>query len=251
MTQNIGNDGREQHLVAPNGTGRLEQALKSLADLMEKVYGKETQYGLVELCVTLLRALMGSVGDQTSGQAVLTSIETIERLSSEGLKARLDKKDFLGMKLVKTSRGFLQLLMPQYVDEKMTVVVGESSAIGTYVNSLQCPGSSFLWIGQNHHLNRRQVRVLIGVLTNWLVTRRLVDESYVDEKEEEAKLEECGWVIEKDLSDPARPEYYCGGSTGLWTRNNEEAIRFARNQDAAKFVEAMGRPHRVCEHVWS
>jgi hypothetical protein len=55
----------------------------------------------------------------------------------------------------------------------MTRLIQESSAIGDYENSFDCPGSSYLWIGQYHHLNREEVAELIARMQYWLKTGRI------------------------------------------------------------------------------
>ena len=49
----------------------------------------------------------------------------------------------------------------------------ESSMIGDYENSWDEPGSSFLWIGPDHHLNREEVREMIEHMQYWLDNGRL------------------------------------------------------------------------------
>lgn len=74
------------------------------------------------------------------------------------------------MHIVKNNRGFRVLVEEKYQNEpgEFTQLVEESSAIGDYDNSFDKPGSSFLWIGQDHHLNREQVKELISYLQHWL-----------------------------------------------------------------------------------
>jgi len=52
-------------------------------------------------------------------------------------------------------------------------LVSESSAIGDYDDSLARPGSSFLWIGNGHHLNREEVAELVAKMRHWLDHGRL------------------------------------------------------------------------------
>jgi hypothetical protein len=52
-------------------------------------------------------------------------------------------------------------------------LVSESSAIGDYHDSYERPGSSFLWIGDNHHLNREEVAELVAKMQYWLDHKRL------------------------------------------------------------------------------
>ena len=92
------------------------------------------------------------------------------------------------MKAEKTSRGFIVIDHEQYppvhlIDDKpgqSTILswpkarlLQESSAIGEYDDSLDCPGSSYLWVGDNHHLNRDEITTLIQILQYWLLNKRL------------------------------------------------------------------------------
>ena len=78
------------------------------------------------------------------------------------------------MKAKRSNRGFIHLEHPQYLEPYTELcLVSESSAIGDYDNSLDNPGSSFLWVGDRHHLNRKEVGELVERLTYWLVNGRL------------------------------------------------------------------------------
>jgi hypothetical protein len=46
----------------------------------------------------------------------------------------------------------------------------QSSAIGDYPDAMDRPGTSFLWIGERHHLNREQVAELSKRLQAWVKT---------------------------------------------------------------------------------
>ena len=75
--------------------------------------------------------------------------------------------------IVTTERGFQLLEWTTYNGELKTRLVQESSGIGDYVDALDNPGSSYLWIGKDHHLNREEVRELTGILVEWLTKKRL------------------------------------------------------------------------------
>ena len=65
----------------------------------------------------------------------------------------------------------------------MDTLALESSAVGDYDDSVDRPGSSFLWFGDHHHLNREEVSELVGFLQHWLDTGRLAgpkDENAVE-----------------------------------------------------------------------
>lgn len=71
------------------------------------------------------------------------------------------------------SRGFRSLFHPGYPEATKRRLVAESSAIGDYDDSMDKPGSSFLWVGEAHHLNREDVTTLRDALTHWLERGRL------------------------------------------------------------------------------
>jgi hypothetical protein len=54
-------------------------------------------------------------------------------------------------------------------------IVRASSAIGRYPDAFQRPGSSYLFIGDHHHLCREQIAELVGYLQNWLKSGHLKD----------------------------------------------------------------------------
>ncbi len=79
------------------------------------------------------------------------------------------------MKAKKTERGFVIVEHEKYQNTpgEMKRLIQESSAIGDYEKSFNNPGSSYLWIGQDHHLNREEVRELINRMQCWLETGKL------------------------------------------------------------------------------
>ena len=80
------------------------------------------------------------------------------------------------MKMVVTERGWRVVDHMKYVKPEAGRLVGESSAIGDYEDSFDKPGSSFLWFGDDYHLNRDEVRVLVTALQVWLDDGRLPEE---------------------------------------------------------------------------
>lgn len=73
------------------------------------------------------------------------------------------------MKIDKTDKGFEIIEYPNYLGSgEYTRLAQQSSAIGDYDDSLCKPGSSFLWIGKHHHLNREEIKDLIEHLQYWL-----------------------------------------------------------------------------------
>ena len=75
------------------------------------------------------------------------------------------------MKIEKTERGFY-VLCQETLPGKWEALVRESSIIGPYGDSLENPGSSFLYVGQII-LNRKEVAELIQYLQHWLDNKRL------------------------------------------------------------------------------
>ena len=74
-----------------------------------------------------------------------------------------------------TDRGFRLVEHRKYASAPAvdTRLIQESSAIGDYDDAMDNPGSSYLWIGDNHHLNREEIADLIGHLQYWLDNGRL------------------------------------------------------------------------------
>jgi len=78
------------------------------------------------------------------------------------------------MKAEKTERGFVVVTHAKYPpDGTETRLAQESSIVGDYDYAFDRPGSSALWIGENHHLNREEVAELILRLNHWLSKGRL------------------------------------------------------------------------------
>ncbi len=78
------------------------------------------------------------------------------------------------MKAHQTDRGFVYIQHSIYANAKAEArLVGESSNVGDYKDSLENPGSSALWVGTSHHLNREEVADLIRRMQHWLDHKRL------------------------------------------------------------------------------
>lgn len=78
------------------------------------------------------------------------------------------------MKCITSDRGFQLLVHDTYGDQpEETRLAGASSAIGDYDDSFDRPGSSYLWIGEHHHLDRVEVAYLVNFLQQWLDTGKL------------------------------------------------------------------------------
>lgn len=84
------------------------------------------------------------------------------------------------MNVIQSERGFevlthktypADLLLEQYGE--VSRLVQQSSAIGEYDDAMDKPGSSYLWVGDAHHLSREEVSDLVGYLNHWLETGKL------------------------------------------------------------------------------
>jgi hypothetical protein len=77
------------------------------------------------------------------------------------------------MKVTKSERGFPRLDHEDYPGAQPSVLALASSVIySKYPDAMQRPGTSALWIGADHHLDREQVAELIQHLQSWLDTGR-------------------------------------------------------------------------------
>lgn len=72
-----------------------------------------------------------------------------------------------------TSRGFAVVTAPHYPSGRPTRLLQESSIVGDYEDAFDNPGSSALWVGEDHHLNREEVRELALLLMYWLENKTL------------------------------------------------------------------------------
>lgn len=80
------------------------------------------------------------------------------------------------MKPTKNNKGLTHYWHQKYADQNKEeeFFLGESSAIDfDNDDSLDNPGSSYLWFGRDFHLNRSEVLELIHLLSYWLVNKRL------------------------------------------------------------------------------
>lgn len=79
------------------------------------------------------------------------------------------------MRVDYTTRGFELIERRKYGTDTNCRLVQQSSAIdGERSDSIDNPGSSYLWFGQDHHLNREEVADLIKNLRAWVDTGSLV-----------------------------------------------------------------------------
>lgn len=73
------------------------------------------------------------------------------------------------MRVERTPRGFEIIDHPAYVPgHESCRLVQQSSAVGKYPDAFDRPGTSFLWFGDKHHLDREQVAELVDHLNAWL-----------------------------------------------------------------------------------
>lgn len=84
------------------------------------------------------------------------------------------------MKVSKTHMGFEVIMMPEVIrmpdrlTGEVTRIVQQSSALGEAEDAIDRPGSSYLWLGESHHLDVDEVVSLIRNLENWVATGSLV-----------------------------------------------------------------------------
>ena len=83
------------------------------------------------------------------------------------------------MNLTKTQRGFGLLLHPRRNEPEGGEIrlLQESSVIGDYPDSFDKTGSSCLWVGADHELNREEVTELVEHLQRWLATGKFRKET--------------------------------------------------------------------------
>ena len=85
------------------------------------------------------------------------------------------------MRARKTNRGFVVVEHPTHANEPDpdARLIQESSAISQrtmdrhYRHRLARQGASYLWIGVDHHLDRREAWELVRRMVRWLVVGRL------------------------------------------------------------------------------
>lgn len=79
------------------------------------------------------------------------------------------------MNLIQTDRGFEVLEHDVYASQPpaKSTIVQQSCVIRSFAGAYAFPGSSCLWIGKDHHLDRNEVRELVGFLQQWLETGTL------------------------------------------------------------------------------
>jgi hypothetical protein len=77
------------------------------------------------------------------------------------------------VKVTKTERGFDLIEIPAYTSGVKERLIQQSSAMDDTERGMSNPGSSFLWVGSQHHLCREEIEELIRYLERWLKTGRL------------------------------------------------------------------------------
>jgi hypothetical protein len=78
------------------------------------------------------------------------------------------------MKVEKNSRGFEVIALPSYSNNPtLKRLLAQSSAVGDYEDAFHRPGTSALWVGDFHHLNRGQVAEMVVHMQQWLKTGSL------------------------------------------------------------------------------
>lgn len=79
------------------------------------------------------------------------------------------------MRFTRTERGFGLVVHEGYPPEPgdESRLVQHSSIVLGYPDAFERPGTSALWVGNDHHLNREEVAQLRDRLTRWLETGSL------------------------------------------------------------------------------
>lgn len=82
------------------------------------------------------------------------------------------------MRITKSDRGFQFLEHDTYPSDRSknanARLASQSSLINPeYEDAMSRPGSSYLWIGEHHHLDREQVARFVAHLQSWLDTGSL------------------------------------------------------------------------------
>ena len=78
------------------------------------------------------------------------------------------------MRSCRTGRGFAVVEHEKYGEDVLTRLIQESSAIDFDLDiSAVEPGTSFLWVGQDHHLNFKEVEELVSRMQHCLDTGHL------------------------------------------------------------------------------
>lgn len=80
-----------------------------------------------------------------------------------------------------SGRGFRFITFDSNEPNASTKLACESSAIGDYPDAIESPGSSFLYIGEKHTLNREAVNLLRLSLEYWLAKGRLPQKQHLEE----------------------------------------------------------------------
>jgi hypothetical protein len=79
----------------------------------------------------------------------------------------------MNFKLKTTNRGFNLIETLTHPNKSIKAILQESSKIGDYQDSMEKPGSSYLWINEDFHLNREEVLELVEIMLQWLKNGKL------------------------------------------------------------------------------
>ena len=74
------------------------------------------------------------------------------------------------MKIGKTLANFPTIEHDIYSSGDSLKLLEQSTIIGDYEDAFDKPGSSALWFGKDHHLNREEVAMVVHILEHWLET---------------------------------------------------------------------------------
>ena len=161
------------------------------------------------------------------------------------------------MKAEKTGRGFVCVThrcYPPKEQEEDALLIQESSVVGEYDDALEKPGSSSLWVGEHHHLNREEVAELVIRMNHWLKVGRLSvgDVSLQDggQKTEEPKTGEESYVVQIHFMGNWSDAMVYRGNKVIFPNIDTDAERLAMAKEyMKKSASGNGRPHRIIKRV--
>lgn len=105
-------------------------------------------------------------------------------------------------------------------------LVSQSSIVGDYEDSLDRPGSSALWIGDEHHLSREEVAEFVEHLNAWLKTGSLevVEETEGEPSQEEKKLPVLWCLVIHDDGEVVHADAFTAREAAeKWKEGNQKA----------------------------
>ena len=93
------------------------------------------------------------------------------------------------MHRIKTEGGFVVVVHPAYASDgkpEQVRLIQESSMVGPYDDAFEKPGSSYLWVGDHHHLNREEVKEMLFHMMYWLENGHLHRGGFKEKSDEQS-----------------------------------------------------------------